>query len=48
MKIETVIKALENVVNSAEDEGCDGCYTVSSEVIEAAERLLKRYYKEQG
>lgn len=48
MKVEAVIKVLEDVVNSAEDAGCDGCYTVSSEVIEAAEKLLKRYYKEKG
>lgn len=46
MKVEKVIKALADVVDSAEDEGCDGCFTVSAESIERAKKLLNKYYEE--
>lgn len=46
--VQTLIDALQAVVNDADDTGCEDCYVVSADVINQARRALKKAEKANG
>lgn len=48
MQTEKMVEILREIVNEAADEGCEDCFVVSADVIKKAEKILKKWEKENA